>query len=353
LNRRFITFSNSKKLSMIFFCNKIVLSSALILTLFACKTSDILPKADLVSSANTLSENEGTVAVSAQLNGAAPREVRIQLTFSGTATINEDYTVSATEIIINAGDSVGVILITGIEDGIIEGSETIELSISSLDGVLVLDENPIVLTILDGDIDSDGDGVPDSDDACPDIPGVAENNGCPYMGFTINEVLYDPADGIAGDANGDGVRDPLNDEFIEFFNSTGEDLDISGYRIFDASALSNNEPRHIFPAGTIVPSNKAIVVFGGGTPTGDFGGALFQTATGGQLNMNNAGDFMTIQNAQGTTILTFDISLLSGNPNESYTRNRDVYEDFARHSAIPEAQSRIHSPGTKLNGNPF
>lgn len=334
----------SKKIALFFVISALVLG---------CKTVDVLPKADLVVSANTMSENGGTVELTAELNGEPVREVKIQLSFVGTATKNEDYTVSATEIVIPAGALSGSIIITGLDDGLIEGSETIEISIASIDGVIILNDAPIIVTILDGDIDSDGDGIPDSDDACPDIPGVPENNGCPFMGFIINEVLYDPEDGIAGDANGDGVRDPLADEFIEFFNSNGQDLDISGYRIFDASALTNNEPRHIFPAGTIVPSNKAIVVFGGGNPTGDFGGAIVQTASGGQLNMNNAGDFMTIRNAQGTTILTFDINPLSGNPNESYTRNRDIYEDFARHSTIPAAQGRIHSPGTKLNGTPF
>lgn len=333
--------------------NPFLLIFGLIVFLLSCKTKDILPAAELSVSASTMSENGGMVILSAHLNAPAARQVTISLSFLGTATFADDYSVSATEIFIAAGDSVGSITIIGIEDGVIEGSEIIEIKIESIDGVIVLDETPLLVTILDGDIDSDGDGVPDSDDHCPDIPGVPENNGCPFMGFIINEVLYDPANGIAGDANGDGLRDPLDDEFIEFFNSTANDLDISGYRIFDATALSDNEPRHTFPPGTIVPSNKAVVVFGGGNPTGSFGDALVQIASGGQLNMNNAGDFMTIQNAQGTVILTFDINPLSGNPDEAYTRNRDVYEAFQRHSTIPEANGRLHSPGTKLNGNPF
>ena len=256
--------------------------------------------------------------------------------------------MSSTELVIEAGDSLGSITITGIEDGIIEGSETIEITIASMDGVIVLDDAPLILTILDGDIDSDGDGVPDSDDDCPDLFGVEENNGCPFVGFIINEVLYDPADGIAGDANGDGTRDPLQDEFIEFFNSTAENRDISGYTISDAS-----QTRHTFPQGTVVPSNGVIVVFGGGTPTGDFGGAIVQTASEGQLNMNNAGDFMTIRNANNTVIQTFDIAPLSGNPNEAYTRSPDVFGAFERHSTLTDANGSIHSPGTKLNGAAF
>lgn len=314
----------------------------------ACKTKDILPSATLSLDVNSMSENGGVVVLSAALNGAPTQDVRIQLAFSGTSGLNEDYTVSSTEIVIAAGATQGNIELTGLNDDLLEGSETIIITIAAIDGVIVLDESPLTITILDGDVDSDGDGVPDSDDACPDLFGDAANNGCPFVGFIINEVLYDPADGMPGDANGDGTRDPLQDEFIEFFNSTAGALDISGYTISDASQV-----RHTFPAGTIVPANKAIVVFGGGTPTGSFGGALVQTASEGQLNLNNAGDFITVRNASNVIISTFDINLLSGNPNESYTRFLDIYGEFARHSTIPVAGGTIHSPGTQVSGNPF
>jgi surface antigen len=33
--------------------------------------------------------------------------------------------------------------------------------------------------------DSDGDGVPDSQDACPSVPGTATNRGCPLNGHTV------------------------------------------------------------------------------------------------------------------------------------------------------------------------
>ena len=32
----------------------------------------------------------------------------------------------------------------------------------------------------------------------------------------MNEVLYDPPSGSIGDANGDGTRDPNEDEFVEW-----------------------------------------------------------------------------------------------------------------------------------------
>lgn len=42
--------------------------------------------------------------------------------------------------------------------------------------------------------DSDGDGVPDADDLCPDVPGPASNHGCP----------------VASDRDGDGVADEID-----------------------------------------------------------------------------------------------------------------------------------------------
>ena len=148
------------------------------------------------------------------------------------------------------------------------------------------------------------------------------------LGFIINEVLYDPPSGDAGDANGDGTRDPHEDEFIEFYNS-GLEIDLSGYTVSDASQL-----RHTFPTGSIIPANGVLVLFGGGNPSGDFGNSVVQTASEGSLNMNNAGDLMTISDPTGNAFLTFDIEPLSNNPDESYTRNPDITgETFEQHSS--------------------
>ena len=190
-------------------------------------------------------------------------------------------------------------------------------------------------------------GVLDAVDFCPDVAGSADNNGCPWLGFLINEVLYDPETGDEGDANGDGTRDANGDEFIEFFNS-GPEMDMSGYSLSDASQI-----RHVFPAGTVVPLNGVLVLFGSGSPTGNFGGAVVQTASTGSINMNNAGDFVTLQDTSGTIVLTFDVEPLSNNPNESYTRNPDLTGDFVQHSGIEVANGALYSPGTMLDGSSF
>lgn len=329
------------------FLKKSILVVVLAISFVACTTDDILPSLELLVNDTNLSEDNGVVTITATLNASTLDQILIPLSFSGTAIQSSDYLVSATEIVINAGDSSGSVTITGLQDNGVEGVETLVVNLGNVQNVLLLSDSEIIISVLDDDSDSDGDGVLDANDLCPNEAGEVENSGCPWLGFLINEVLYDPAGDLTGDANGDGIRDANEDEFIEFFNS-GPELDISGYTVSDASSL-----RHTFPPGTILQPNGVLVLFGGGTPTGSFGGALVQTASEGQINISNAGDLVTLADSSGNVVLTFDNSALSGNPDESYTRNPDLIGDFEQHAGIPEANGTLFSPGTKLDGSSF
>ena len=67
--------------------------------------------------------------------------------------------------------------------------------------------------------DTDGDGIPDKDDACPEVAGPAENNGCPWADTDGDGVLDkdDACPEVAGpaanngcpwpDTDGDGILD--------------------------------------------------------------------------------------------------------------------------------------------------
>ena len=173
-----------------------------------------------------------------------------------------------------------------------------------------------------------------------------------YYGFVLNEVLYDPpTDTIEGDANGDGDRDANNDEFVEFVNSSESSLDISGYKLFDSDRLAANTPNHEFPTNTILNPGQAAVVFGGGTPNGSFGDALIFTSSNQVLNLTNSGDVLTVKNSNDSTIFIFDITPLSNNPNESYTRSPDLSGDFVQHAGVNPGV--LFSPGTRIDGSSF
>ena len=172
-----------------------------------------------------------------------------------------------------------------------------------------------------------------------------------YYGFILNEVLYDPPSGNPGDVNGDGIRDANDDEFVELVNSSATSLDISGYKLYDAVRLSINTANHEFPANTILNPGQAVVVFGGGTPTGNFGGSLVFAASGQVLNLNNSGDVLTVKNNNDSVLFSFDVTILSNNPNESYTRFPDLYGNFTQHDSA--STGILYSPGTRIDGTDF
>ena len=332
---------------------RIVFLLALLFIFSSCDTDDISPAVSLTASSSEISEDQGLTTITATLNSETNQEIIIPLTFSGTAIFGEDYISSESSLIISSGESSGSLSISSIQDNDIEEIESIIITIDS-QGDIILMTSSLTISILDDDADSDGDGINDSDDDCPNEAGVPEYNGCSQPLLMINEVLYDPPSGISGDANGDGTREAQEDEFIEFVNLGGT-LDLSGYTVHD-----NAQERHIFPQGTVLPSGGVLVLFGGGNPTGAFGNAIVQTATNGILNMNNAGDFVTVYNPNGEVVLTFDIDPLSNNPDESYSRYPDLNTEpdsdgnlFYQHASIPDSGGTLFSPGTKVDGTNF
>ncbi len=168
----------------------------------------------------------------------------------------------------------------------------------------------------------------------------------PLVNLVINEIHADPASDLTGDANGDGIRDSSQDEFVELVNFGMTDLDISGWTISDGFSL-----RHTFPSNTILRPSQAIVVFGGDTVTGDFGGALVQTASTGSLGLNNGGDTITIND--GLQDVVSESYGGEGGNNQSLTRDPDVTGSFVLHSLATNSGGSLFSPGTLIDGTPF
>lgn len=160
----------------------------------------------------------------------------------------------------------------------------------------------------------------------------------------INEILADPASGLAGDSNGDGVRDASQDEFVELLNISGSVLDISGWTIHDGAAL-----RHTFAAGSLLADQMAVVVFGGGTPAGVYAGSLVTTASSGLLGFNNSGDIIQVFDASANLITSL-IYGPEGGDNQSLTRFPDLTGTFVKHTTV---SSLNYSPGTQLDGSAF
>ncbi len=170
----------------------------------------------------------------------------------------------------------------------------------------------------------------------------------PGWALVINEIHADPATEIAGDANGDGVRDATEDEFVELYNDGAAPLDMSGWTLHDGYGI-----RHTFPAGTVIPAGCGIVVFGGGTPTGEFGKCTVQIASTGMLGLNNTGDSVTIND--GSSDVASVAYGTEGGDNQSVTRDPDITgpEPLIKHSVATGSGGALFSPGTRINGTVF
>ena len=168
----------------------------------------------------------------------------------------------------------------------------------------------------------------------------------------ISEIHADPAGDISGDANGDGVRDATDDEFIELINPGFDPVDISGWTLSDGGSA-----RHTFPANTVIPGREAAVVFGGGTPTGDFGnaaanGLVFTASTGG-LSLNNSGDTVTLADDQSQTVQSVTYGS-EANSNQSIVRDPDLSNaPFVQHTGATGSGGSLYSPGARINGQPY
>jgi hypothetical protein len=175
-------------------------------------------------------------------------------------------------------------------------------------------------------------------------------NTTPRPNLVITEICSAPPGSLPtdliGDINGDGIRDGVQDEFVEIVNFGDSPVDISGYTISDAIGV-----RHVFPEGTIVRPLRSVVVFAGGNPVGIFGGATVQVATQGSLALNNTGDVVTLAASFGTVLETVQFGAeWAQAPQSSYHRGDTMDTGFVAHYLIPEANGSLFSPGTRPSG---
>lgn len=306
----------------------VALAAAMGVAALSCETQDVSQRAIVQMSLETsiISENGGSANIQFALEAPSNVPVKIELEFAGTASLGTDYSVESTSLEIPAGDTTGVISVQALNDSDQEGNETVEISLANIEGGIVTGLSSFTLTIEDDDVEQP-------------------------LNLILNEILYDPSNnGLDGDANGDGAYVHAEDEFLELVNMSASAVDISGFAVFDDENYAINDPNHVFPEGSIIPAGGALVLFGGGTPTGTFGNAIVQTSTSGDMNLNNAGDYLRIIDLEGNVVIEFDIEPLSNNPNESYTRDPDLTGEFVQHASVNGA---LFSPGTRTDGSPF
>src|SRR5205823_11725360 len=93
---------------------------------------DPAPTVTLNLSASPMAEAGGVATVTATLSAVSGQSVTVNLAFSGTATITNDYFPSATSIVIPPGSASGTTTMTAVQDTLDEADETIVVDISTV-----------------------------------------------------------------------------------------------------------------------------------------------------------------------------------------------------------------------------
>ncbi len=191
-----------------------------------------------------------------------------------------------------------------------------------------------------------------------DVSSCLRGGRFPQAGeLLINEFLFDPPDGLEGDANCDGRRDANEDEFIEIVNIGSDLLSLSEVTISDAVGV-----RHSFWPGTVLPPGKAIVVFGGGIPSCSYTSdvEVVKSSRGG-LYLDLAGDSITVTHATSLIIsstsyppsVVFDQSLTLFPDLDDEDPSPDGNGGYIGHWGADSVDHSLFSPGTRIDGSPF
>ncbi len=99
----------------------------------------------------SLTEASGTAVLTATLSSVSGLPITIAISFAGSATIDSDYTSSAKQIVIPAGETSGFVTITTLQDTLNEESESLIVNLGEVTNGSAAATQARTLTIADDD----------------------------------------------------------------------------------------------------------------------------------------------------------------------------------------------------------
>lgn len=189
--------------------------------------------------------------------------------------------------------------------------------------------------------------------------------------LVLNEISYSPPTTI-GDADCNGQRNTIGDEFVEIVNVSAHPVDLLNVSVHDATT-SGMAPRYKFVSRVLGPG-EAVVVFGkpdnanvavapapvwctapiASTATTIGDAARFQAAT--SLELGNGGDTVVLSLTTKANELDKWVYASGAAPNHSLERSPQLgaTTTFVRHDLLAGAAAdRPITPGTLASGLPF
>jgi hypothetical protein len=193
----------------------------------------------------------------------------------------------------------------------------------------------------------------------PDTQPCRPTAAAEAAALRLQEVLADPPPGPAGDLNRDGVRRAADEEFVELVNTGPAPLCLAGWTLSEAGGRGG----HLFPLGPALAPGRAMLVFGGGVPVGDFGGAQVQRASAAAgLALDGPGEVLGLRDGNGRLALQLSWGDCGGRPcaaehwpgslriNASLARGTGAAGPWRAHNDLASTPA---SPGLRVDGRPW
>ena len=179
----------------------------------------------------------------------------------------------------------------------------------------------------------------------PRSPTVSTPPINPLSALFISEVLADPPEGSAGDANQDGQQDPYEDEFIELYNAGADTISLASWQLGDAGSLGDY---FRFPPGAVIAPRSYVVLFGGGNPS-EFTVPVYTDDGKIGDGLTNSGEAIYLIDKTG--YLVARVSHASWPDDQSIVRTSLEYDAFAPHKTASPTQAPF-SPGRATDTPP-
>ena len=248
------------------------------------------PSVDLVLSGAPIGENGGTAFVTANLSAASGQDVTVTFVFSGVPIGGGvDYTVTTNSITILAGATSGAISLTGVDDSLSEGTESIIVDIDTVTNGTEGSPNQVIAAI------ADDDPLPSVTLSLTGSP-LAENGGIATVTATLSavagrDIIVDLV--TSGTAIGGGTDYTLSTNSITILEGattgvatiTGDDdaLDeVDETVIVDIDSVTNGtegSPNQVTATITDDDAEPSVTLSLTGSPLAENGGIATVTAT--------------------------------------------------------------------------
>ncbi len=131
-----------------------------------------VPTVSLSVDQANIGENGDVATVTGTLDVVSGQDITVKVSTGGTATITDDYTISADSIVILAGQFTGTMLISAVSEGVYEVNETVTIDIDSIVGsnatengvqqitTTITDATPLPTVTLSLSADTIAEGLP-------------------------------------------------------------------------------------------------------------------------------------------------------------------------------------------------